>query len=160
MRGWVALVLLAGCGTGDQLQDLELVGAELLEVDLVAASAIVGVQSGEALLRVETTDGEVLDVPVRLSGPRLGSVFGLAYGFELVPLPLLTGAAESDEGAFPGDALLGTYEGWGSDATAVVGYSAAMLVNEEGVQMPLVLLTLGASAGVGATWVTLEEMGG
>ncbi len=148
-----ALLLLTGCVEGSVLDDMDVVEATLQDATVVFAGALVGFEAGGANLEVVTADGDMLDVPVTLAGPRLGMMAGVSVGTTIVDLPLLF---DDREGAgIPGSDLLGTYDGWQYSGDVLVGFRAGALVNEALVAMPVGMLELGGGASVEYAWVTL-----
>jgi hypothetical protein len=149
------LLLLAGCTSGDLLADVDVTDATLGDVRLGYAGAVVGLEVGSATLTVETTDGDTLDVPVVLSGPRLGLLLDAAFGFGIVDVPLII-----LDGPVAGTDLLGTYGGLEYSAAAVVGFHHATLQNDADVMMQLSTIDLGVSGSTDWVWLTMDEASG
>ncbi len=151
---------LAGCAEGSRLDGVDVIEASITDVSLFRVGAVVGVETGEATLEVATAEGEMLEVPVSLTGPRLGLMLDLAGGWGFIDLPLLwvvDGIQEPDDNLIPGTDLLGTYQGAEYSAVALVGVHYMTVTNEAGVWMPLSTLELGVAGSANYLWLTVAE---
>lgn len=155
-RTWVFLALLTGCAEGSRLEDVQVVDAVITEVSVFRMGAIVGVETGEAVLEVVTAEGDELAVPIRLAGPRLGFIVDLVGGWGVVDLPIMGMEAAGKEG-IPGTDLLGTYEGMEYSVEALVGFHYALLTNEADLTMPITTLDVGAGGSTNYVWLDVVE---
>lgn len=157
-RIWLAppLLTLLGCVEGNRLDEVEVVEAAITDVALFRVGALVGVETGEATLVVGTAEGETLEVPITLTGPRLGLILDIAGGWGIIDLPLLW---TSDEPGLPlaGTDLLGTYQGAEYSGVALVGVHYGTLSNEAGVWMALNTIDLGVAGSANYLWLTMAE---
>lgn len=155
-RTWALLTLLPGCAEGNRLEDVRVVEAAITEVSVFRMGAIVGVETGEAVLEVVTAEGEELAVPIRLAGPRLGFIVDLVGGWGVVDLPMM-GLEGAGPDGIPGTDLLGTYEGVEYSVEALLGFHYALLTNEAEVTMPLTTVDLGAGGSTNYVWLDVVE---
>lgn len=151
------LPLLLACAPEGTLGDVDVTAATLADVTLFHAGAVLGVETGGATLEVQTADGDALEVPVTLSGPRLGLMVDAAFGWGMVDLPLVWFDGTGVGGTVPGSDLLGTYGGLEYSAAAGVGVHYGSLTNEAGVWMALNTLEVGAAGSVNYVWLTVAE---
>lgn len=154
VRGRPLLALLVvGCvGESTPLDGLDVTEATLESVTVVYVGAMLGFEAGGANLAVTTVDGEHLDVPVVLSGPRVGVMAGVSVGTSVIDAPLVL---PTDEGGFPGEALFGTYDGWQYAGELLVGFRYGSLFNESDVEIVLSMLQFGGEASIEYAWVTV-----
>lgn len=154
-RDWLPLALLAGCAQGNRLEDVRVVEAVITDVSLFRMGAIVGVETGEAVLEVITDEGDEMAVPVRLAGPRLGFIVDLVGGWGVVELPM--GISVTGPEGIPGTDLLGSYEGVEYSVEALVGFHYAVLTNEADVTLPITTVDLGAGGSTNYVWLDVVE---
>ncbi len=152
------VAFLLACAAGTTLGDVDVTEATLADVTLFHVGAVLGLESGGATLRVQTTDGEDLEVPVALSGPRLGLMADVAFGWGMVDVPLVWfGDDYGPGGPVAGTELLGTYRGLEYSAVAGVGVHYGSLYNDAGVWMAMNTLEVGAAGSVNYVWLTVAE---
>lgn len=148
--------VLLGCAAESPLAGVEVVSATIHDVTAFYMGAIVGMQVGGATLSATTVDGDVIDVPVSMSGPKLGLLLDISVGSEMFETPLVLGDLYIDDGeSVPGDSLFGSYEGLSYSADALVGVHYAALVNENNIYLVFGTVDFGLSTSVAQTWLTI-----
>ena len=160
MRTGVAasFLLLTGCARGDTLVGVDIVDATLADVTLFYGGVILGVEAGGGTLRVTTVEGDALEVPVNLAGPRLGMIVDIAYGTGIVDIPLVIPSLLFGEASIPGEDLLGTYEGLEYAGAAIVGVHYAALTNASDVLMLVNTVDIGITGSFNYAWLTVTEV--
>jgi len=160
MRGallGVGALGLAACEPRTALEGVELESATLTDLGVFYAGVLVGVEVGEARLDVLTADGDELEVPVTLSGPRLGLVVELAFGVGIMDFELMPDIdVRDDDDVFQGEDCFGTYTGTEYAFSLLAGVHVAVLTNEAGTALPLGTATIGAAGGLDWVSVTME----
>ena len=148
-----SLLLAGACASGSRLEAMEVADVTLTDVKLFRIGAVAGVEAGGGTFEVVTAEGEDASVPVTLSGPRLGAMLDVAYGWSFIDLPL----SWEGDGVRPGTDVLGTYQGAEYSTVAGVGVHVAILTNEHGVTLALNSFDIGVAGSANYVWLTMEE---
>lgn len=150
----LSLLLLAGCGpqaTG--LEGIRAEAARLRDLDLATLAMIGGVVDGDATLEIDTTDGEIVAVPVTLRGGTVGLAMEMTIAIDFgIPAELDLSAAGPPVEA---NDLLGTYDGHGTGAVVIAGVDGRVLENRAGVVLDRDLFALGFAMFAGAEWLRI-----
>ena len=149
----VAAFGLGACEPRTGLEGVELESAAVTDFGAFYFGVVLGVEVAEATLVAETTEGDTLEVPITMSGPRLGVVVELAYGMGVGEFPLLHDVADDGEGVFLGEDCFGSYQGFEASAGVIGGLHYTMLSNEAGTVMPILSVPIGAAGGF--NWVSV-----
>jgi hypothetical protein len=139
----------------EDFADLEVQAAWISGLNINTLALVVGPASGGGDLWMETTDGEVVGVPVVLRGGTAG------FSAEMILLSTAFSEVELElPGVLTGDQLMGYYRGTSASLVTGAGVETHHLRNEWDVELDQPFFTLGAAVMYGFEWLNLVPVRG
>ena len=151
---------LAGCGsvTPSSIDETSVTAARLVDPQLVCLAAMAGVCFSDTTLRVVTSGGGTVDVPVVVSGPMAGFGFEIGITDDIFELgnDLVIGTRDISTGR----ELFGVYAGTHIGLELGLGVQLRELANPHGATISGSPLAVGAGFFMAFEWLDIAPAEG